>query len=352
MTRKATPADQATATPASPEALEARILAAIAKASSRQPANADDALAQVGGDAAAYWQALERMKRDCRINVAIIRRAADPKEWMAIWPTNLPVQHRSWKDLNAVGAFGTHPAGTIHQHMPCRRDPERDPRPDLRQVTAKAAGKQTQIHGPERRDRIATLAAGRTLEHGITFHEVAADLGISVEGVRYLVKRMADGSRVAVGKRPNEHAHRLYDPTAQAGADVSLTNEGDMPAQAADEAPDPLPHQVVEPADEATADPAACAAEPCGDRPACASIAADLAAIADAIGDMEPDDEPAFCPELPRPAVRINFALWDDGGLSIYDGDDLLQLPPADTARLARLLGVPGNPLPAQEART
>jgi len=248
MTRKATPADHA-------QTLPDRILAEISWAHSRKPANADDVLALVGGDAAVFWSAVEQLKRECRINAATIKTQLDAAPWMAIWPTGTPVRHRSWKDLNAVGAFGTHPAGTIHQHMPCRRDPERDPRPDLRQVTAKAAGKVTQIHGPERRDRIATLAAGRTLEQGITFHDVAADLGISVEGVRYLVKRMAHGSRVAVGKLPNEHAHRLYDPTAQASADVSLTNEGDMPAQASDEAPDPLPHQVVEPADQAMVDP-------------------------------------------------------------------------------------------------
>lgn len=392
MTRKATPADQA-------QTLPDRILAEISWAHSRKPANADDVLALVGGDAAVFWSAVEQLKRECRINAATIKTQLDAAPWMAIWPTNLPVQHRSWKDLNAVGAFGTHPAGTIHQHMPCRRDPERDPRPDLRQVTAKAAGKQTQIHGPERRDRIATLAAGRTLEHGITFHEVAADLGISVEGVRYLVKRMADGSRVAVGKRPNEHAHRLYDPTAQAGAapqrdaepaaDAAIAQSGepsesdlmavadaldamdlahDAPApQARPETPatepDPewLPAQTLEPAD-------------------LSAVADFLACVSDALGDMEPADDiditaaaadaPAAKPcgacadgcqgtqcrlmqdSPPIHTDRINFALWDDGGLSIYDGDELLQLPPAATARLARLLGVPGSPVPAQEART
>lgn len=48
-------------------------------------------------------------------------------------------------------------------------------------------------------------------------------------------------------------------------------------------------------------------------------------------------------PDMPR--ARTQFALWDDGGLSIYDGDELMQIPPADVARLARLLGVPGAQL-------
>ena len=39
---------------------------------------------------------------------------------------------------------------------------------------------------------------------------------------------------------------------------------------------------------------------------------------------------------------KTTFALWDDGGLSIYDGDELLKIAPADVVRLARLLGVPG----------
>ena len=72
--------------------------------------------------------------------------------------------------------------------------------------------------------------------------------------------------------------------------------------------------------------------------------------IADAFGDMEPEPPTPAPPPQATPA-RVSFALWDDGGLSIYDGDDLLQLPPADTARLARLLGVPGSPLHTQEQR-
>ena len=59
-----------------------------------------------------------------------------------------------------------------------------------------------------------------------------------------------------------------------------------------------------------------------------------------ALGDMEPDDPAPPTPPQTNPA-RISFALWDDGGLSIYDGDELLQIAPADVARLARLLGVP-----------
>lgn len=138
--------------------LAERILATIANASSKLPANADDVAALVGGPEAEFWHAFEQLKRDHRVNVAIIRRAADPKEWLAIWPTGLPVKHETWLD-----------------------------------------------------------------------------------------------------------------------------------AQAPEPSPEPSPE-------------------------------------------------------------RMQFALWDDGGLSIYDGDDLLQIRPADVARLARLLGVPGCQLAGEEA--
>ena len=81
--------------------------------------------------------------------------------------------------------------------------------------------------------------------------------------------------------------------------------------------------------------------------PADLSALADfLSVAADAIGDMEPADDidltaaaAQVCDTSPQ---QTTFALWDDGGLSIYDGDELLQIAPADVARLARLLGVPG----------
>lgn len=49
----------------------------------------------------------------------------------------------------------------------------------------------------------------------------------------------------------------------------------------------------------------------------------------------------------PDEAVRIEFALWDDGRLTIAEGDEILLLPAEATKRLALLLGVPGSELPA-----
>lgn len=383
--RAAATAAAETAAPAQP--LADRILAAVADAHSRKPANADDVLAVIGGDAADFWRALEQLKCECRINAATIKTKLDAVPWMAIWPTGTPVAHRTWKDLNAAGAFTTLPAACMPKRTPTTPDLDRDPRPDLRKITREAEGKIVPVSADQRRDRIAQLAAGRTLANGIKFADVAADLGISVEGVRHLTKRMGEGARVAFGHLAGESAHRIYDPAAEQPADIFPIREGDMATSAAsltpeavhaafthpefeqfikqaeapsaepigEPEPDLRPDQVVEPADQAIAEPNAppCAkscTDACADFPGWSSIAADLSAIADALGEMEPEDATPAPPPQAKPA-RVSFALWDDGGLSIYDGDDLLQLPPADTARLARLLGVPGSPLHTQEQR-
>ena len=88
-------------------------------------------------------------------------------------------------------------------------------------------------------------------------------------------------------------------------------------------------------------------------------IDADFAAIAEAVASMEPEPEP-----LPQPhygagdlrvteihdesPARIEFALWDDGRLSICDGDEIVLIPSDAVCRLALLLGVPGTTLPAR----
>ena len=131
------------------------VLATIALASSKAPANADDVAALVGGPAADFWAAFEQLKREHRVNVAIIRRATDPAEWLAIWPTGLPVKHETWLDQNRHGAFVALPAGAIRQHLPTRPHLDADPRPDLRAVTA---GRTTTL-ATERRNRIAALVA-------------------------------------------------------------------------------------------------------------------------------------------------------------------------------------------------
>lgn len=71
------------AKPAPPDAdLAARILAHIANANSKQPADSRDVLALVGGPEPEFWLAFERLKREARINCAVIKRAGDTAEWL------------------------------------------------------------------------------------------------------------------------------------------------------------------------------------------------------------------------------------------------------------------------------
>lgn len=216
MSRKPAPAPTRAALTPPPAIgpLDRRILATIARATSKVPANADDVAALVGGPEAEFWQAFEQLKRDHAVNVAIIRRATDPAEWLATWPTGLPVKHESWLDKNRHGAFTTLPAGAIRQHMPTRPYQDADPRPDLRAVTA---GRTTAL-ATERRNRIAALVAGRALVRGLTFKAVADALGISASAVHYLYDSMIEGDRIACGRISGEDkALRLYDPKAERG---------------------------------------------------------------------------------------------------------------------------------------
>lgn len=302
-------------TTAAPTDLAAEILGRIATYTSKRPACAADVAALVGGDERAYWAALEQLKRECRINTAHIQRGGDPAPWLAIWPTGLPVKHHSWQDLNARGAFTVQHVETprrFPQSPAARREIEENP------MNKKSRSRQS---AAEKRDRIAELVRGRTLAQGLTMKEIAHELDISPQGVGYLLEDMLGGQRVAMSMAPGERTNRLYDP---------------MPLQAtADHLPDAT--KMVDA-------PAAPASQPVVD-----TVVTGLAAIADALGEMVPADDidlsvaAAQVPDLPR--AHVQFSLWDDGGLSIYDGDTLLQLEAADTVRLARLLGVPGYAL-------
>lgn len=298
-------------TAAAPTDLAAEILGRIATHTSKRPACAADVAALVGGDERAYWAALEQLKRECRINTAHIQRGGDPAPWLAIWPTGLPVKHHSWQDLNARGAFTVQHVETprrFPQSPAARREIEENPMNTKPRSRASAE---------ERRDHIARLVKGRPLANGLTVAEVAEALGMSPQGVGHLIQCMLAGQRVAKGRVPGERAERLYDPKATVAV-ACHSGEVDPPAA-------PAPQPVVD------------------------TVVTGLAAIADALGEMVPADDidlsvaAAQVPDLPR--AQMQFSLWDDGGLSIYDGDTLLQLEAADTVRLARLLGVPGYAL-------
>lgn len=297
-----------------------RVLQHLAGHTSKKPAREGDLLALVGGPEADFWAAIEALRSGGAINTAHIQRAGDPAPWLALWPTGLPVQHRSWKDLNARGAFAVQ-----HIETPRRFPQSPAARCDLEETRIMPKNKRTRSSGEDRRDRIAELVQGRPIGQGITVAEVAEQLELTTQGVSYLLESMLGGLRVAKGRVPGERADRLYDPTASVAAIVP------------ERAPAPQQAAPAAPVDEA------------GSR-----IAQELAAIAEALGDMEPEPAPCIAEaaaqvaQLAATPARIEFALWDDGRVSIYDGDTLLMLQAADSVRLARLLGVPGHALASE----
>lgn len=330
-------------------ALGERILAQLAGHDSKRPARADDLLALVGGDESAFWSAIEALKGTSQINCAHIKGPRDPEPWLAIWPTGIPARMDTWHDLNARGHFNTHRPFT-QQRMP-------------QTLTARRAAQEIEMkQSPQatvqRRDKIAALVAGRPLADGLPLKALAAELDIGVEGVRLLIKSMLGGQRVALGKLPKEHGHRAYDPSVNSTAADHSGVSTEMAEHLEDHFRDAT-KMVEQPAHEAAGSSRqgildSSAAQPPAETPAplvtpvdpVDPVCAGLAAIADALGDMEPADDiditAAAAQVCETTRQKVQFALWDDGGVSIYDGDELLQLPPADVARLARLLGVPG----------
>ena len=292
-----------------------RILAQLAGHDSKRPARADDIAALIGGEEPAYWAAVEHLKATSQINCAHIKGPRDPEPWLAIWPTGIPARMDTWHDLNARGHFNTHRPFT-QQRMPQTLA--------ARRAAQEIEMKQSPQATVQRRDKIAALVAGRPLADGLPLKALAAELDIGVEGVRHLIKSMLGGQRVALGKLQHEHGHRAYDPTVKSTA---ADHSGVAAEMAERPAPELCPAQVFEPAD-------------------LSEVAAFLSAAADALGDMEPADDIDITAAAAQVAdaspQQPMFALWDNGGLSIYDGDELLQIAPADVVRLARLLGVPG----------
>lgn len=300
-------------------ALMQQIATLIASNDSKRPARAPDLAAQVGGDEAAFWKALEQMKRDARINTALIKRGQDPEPWLAIWPTCLPPRNDTWKDLNARGHFAIHPSHTTPPRFPQAADPERDPRPDLRRIThAKEPAMKkatptshTRIEADRNRQQIADLVRGKPMSEGMTVKDIANALGLSTAATSYLIDTMKTDVLVR-GRRQGERADVVYDPRVVDEAAIGADADAVAAAEAASESGIDVRRDV------------------------CRSNASTIRKLA---GPQK------------RGSRFIEFSLWDDGRLSIYDGDDLVQLTGADTARLARLLGVPGAMPLAQEPR-
>ncbi|MFT3759014.1 hypothetical protein [Thauera sp.] len=100
--------------------LTERIMAAIAKASSKRPSNTDDVLALIGGDEADFWSAIEQLWRDTRITGATMYRPqTDAAPWLGIWPTGVPLSAGAWTGPRLSFLFVRHDTAALKKaHAP------------------------------------------------------------------------------------------------------------------------------------------------------------------------------------------------------------------------------------------
>lgn len=297
------------------------ILGAIASANSKRPANAADVLATLGSDEIAFWATLEALARLRQINTAHIQRpATDAAPWLAIWPTGVIVETGGWSGSSHCVLFDD---ATPLPRFPAIPDPQRDPRPDLGR-TPKTKPKEPAMpaHPPKKtrdaarnnRAAIATLVQGLTADKGLLVRTIAEKIGLTVNGANYLIDSMMGGTRVARTRLPGERCDRIYDPNAEPVEHVKATppTDAEIATLEVDPTPAPPPEQPAYRHD-------------------------DIQVREFVAGDL---------PSAP-PSMDIRFSLWDDGSLSVYDGDELTLLPSDAVKRLALLLGVPRDAVPA-----
>lgn len=260
------------------------ILAAIAKSSSQRPARADDVRAALYVSAAEFHLALDALSRDCRISTAWITRGGET--WLAVWPTGVYRPSGGWSGNSHGALFLREPPivpALRAASAPRVRETRQVPRAQARTPKQEEPPMRTHKRGELRE---AALEVLRAADEPLTVAEIATAVGSSIENTRQLIYRLIDKGLIEdTGPRNGGTAHCF---------------RATVPAE----------------------------------------TPAEQARVAQAAADPTPDKAPATHP-AGRVTSRLEFALWDDGRLCIYDADQIIQIFPDDTARLARLLGVP-----------
>lgn len=333
--------------------LTARILGAIARSTSKHPANAADVLAQVGGKETDFWSAIATLIHGRAIASAHIQRqrpVADPAPWLAIWPTGVNLDSGAWRSDTHSSLF----SGTrTVPRFPAAPDPTRDPRPDLgvaakrivRSITTSKPTKETimpvtDFSAPEpksetvykparttrkaqgRRDRVSAAIAGCSRANAIELMKIAEAIGLTPEGTAAIIKHLEEdgvAQRFHVGKGIKRRCW-VFDPRteiqdAKLDPDCIADNGATHDACKADHL-----HGVTE-------------------------MAAQPAYRHD---DIEVHDLVAGDASIPDSATEVRIALWDDGSISFVEEEKVTQFDRSVVERLALLLGVPRNTAPAQ----
>ncbi len=360
-----------------PEQTAERILQRIARATSKAPARADEVRCDLGLSPATFAAGLDHLQRHRQVATAEIQRAGDDALWLAIWPTGVFVEHGSWTGCSHSGLFNK---DATPRRFPAAPDPTRDPRPDLRAPAAQRATPQVAPAGHEERvapahesarpmartgsaagassqpatsttpttpttptakenpmpatqaqprprgklqAAVIDALAGRTRDQAIPGPDLAQQLGVSAENLRHCTRNLAQKGVIGHLERKVGawQVATYYDIATDTAAPAPATPE---PAPAARQ---PISEDEIQAFVDGLEPEPAWAPQPAVPAEESATVARDATA------------EQAAAPQ-------IDFALWADGRLDIVDGDELIQIPPCDVARLALLLGVPGAALP------
>ena len=322
--------------------LPERILAALGRATSQRPARAEAVRSSTDTDEATFAAAIEQLAAGRRLNCAWIQKAGDAAPWLAIWPTGLPAKNAAWTNGSHSALFVTHRPNDLYQaHAPRSTPPaapEPSPEPETR--TMETPRKKGQLQAD-----FTQLLAGR--DHAVTLSAAAKQLGCSVESLRHAARALVQKGEVESLDLAGVTAYMLAAPAARtdpvaAGLDAVAEAVAAMEpggggggggvfagaaggadaAPAREPEPAPLPQPLYHADDLRVTEIHAVAAA----APAAPAV-----------------------PDAPQPEHVVRIALWDDGTLTIADGDDILQYGPDVTRRLALLLGVPGTTLPARQ---
>lgn len=198
--------------------IQAGILRAIAKATSKHPARADEVLARMidkGDDSITpplAQRALEALVSSKCVTTAHVQRMKTDKEpWLAIWPTGLPLAPQPWQNTSHSALFvrtpNTRQALAIahaprSRPAPASTDPEKPEVPQRR----------TRHRGNANRAAILEVVIGRCAADALLISEIARHIGITASGAQWLLDGMsAAGSIATTDTRPV----RIYDPQAE-----------------------------------------------------------------------------------------------------------------------------------------
>lgn len=290
----------------------ARVLTAIAGATSKTPADCRTLAPTLGLPEIEVSRAVEVLRHERLINMCSIQRAGDEAPWAAIWPTGLPLAKTAWSGNGHSALFAS---GPVPLRLPARPDPARDPRPDLGHASPAQ-------HAAWLREQVANEVAGRTRERAVSVTELARKLGVKQVLVVQAVNALVESGWAAKQTVDDGFACRLMVWSPATELTTAAANFSHLASEIAEQLgkfePEPEPGEPPGlPADEFWA----------------ARTAANAAATASAGLDIHLDDVAG--------GIAPRFALWDDGALSIHDEDTLIQLDRSAVRRLALLLGVP-----------